>query len=171
MFASSRAGITLTPRQGQDTDQGQDKTVAMSQTTFSKVFSWWKMMIHVYWLKFHWSLFLGVQLTVWKNKKNPIILAQLMAWQQISNKPLSDPSMPHQRSNKPIIWPNNDLLYCPGGNFKNTYELSNLRAHKISMLTCIKMISFNEWVWYFVWNFKWCHWNSTQNILAIHWKM
>ena len=45
------------------------------------------------------------------------------------------------------------------------YELLNLRALKISMLCCIKIISFN-----FVWNFKGYLWNSTQNILPMHWK-
>ena len=33
-----------------------------SQTTFSNVFSWMKM--YEFWLKFHWSLFLRVQLTI-----------------------------------------------------------------------------------------------------------
>ena len=56
-----------------------------------------------------------------------------------------------------------------GGRFKNTYELLNLRALKISML--YKNISFNVWVRYFVWNFKGYLWNSIQNILPIHWKM
>ena len=34
-----------------------------------------------------------------------------------------------------------------------------------------KIVSFNEWVRYFVWNFKGALWNSTQNISAIQWKM
>ena len=34
-----------------------------------------------------------------------------------------------------------------------------------------KSISFNVWVRYFVWNFKWYLCNSTQNILPIHWEM
>ena len=58
----------------------------------------------------------------------------------------------------------------PGERFKNMYELLNLRALKISQC-CIKFISFNVWVRYFVWNFKGYLWNSTQNILLIHWKM
>ena len=33
----------------------------------------------------------------------------------------------------------------------------------------IKSTSFNVWVRYFVWNFKGTLWNSTQNILPIHW--
>ena len=33
----------------------------------------------------------------------------------------------------------------------------------------IKSTSFNVWVTYFVWNFKGTLWNSTQNILPIHW--
>ena len=36
---------------------------------------------------------------------------------------------------------------------------------------CIKVISYNVWVRYFVWNFKGNLWNSTQNIIPIHWKM
>ena len=34
-----------------------------------------------------------------------------------------------------------------------------------------KIVSFNVWVRYFVWNFKGTLWNSTQNILPIHWRM
>ena len=36
---------------------------------------------------------------------------------------------------------------------------------------CIKIVSFNVWVRYFVWNFKGTLWNSTQNISPIHWTM
>ena len=53
----------------------------------------------------------------------------------------------------------NDTL---GGRFKNAYELLNLRALKFQSF--IKIISFNVWVRYFVWNFKGYLWNSTQNI-------
>ena len=35
----------------------------------------------------------------------------------------------------------------------------------------IIVISFNVRVWYFEWNFKGYIWNSTQNIIPIHWKM
>ena len=35
----------------------------------------------------------------------------------------------------------------------------------------IKIVSFNVWITYFVWNFKGALWNSTQNILFMHWKM
>ena len=35
----------------------------------------------------------------------------------------------------------------------------------------IKSTSFNVWVRYFAWNFKGTLWNSTQNILPIHWKI
>ena len=44
------------------THWGRDKLNALSQTTFSNAFSWMKML--EYRLKFHWSLFLGVQLTI-----------------------------------------------------------------------------------------------------------
>ena len=56
-----------------------------------------------------------------------------------------------------------------GGVFKNAYELLTLRALTISMFH--KNLSFNVWVKYFEWNFKGILWNSTQNILPIHWKM
>ena len=39
-----------------------DKMAAISQTIFSDAFSWMKSFL--FWLKFHWSLFLRVQLTV-----------------------------------------------------------------------------------------------------------
>ena len=39
-----------------------DKMVAISQTIFSDAFSWKKSF--VFWWKFHWSLFLRVQLTI-----------------------------------------------------------------------------------------------------------
>ena len=51
-----------------------------------------------------------------------------------------------------------------GGRFKEAYELLNFQC-------CMKCISFNVWARYFVWNFKGYLWNSTQNILPIHWKM
>ena len=38
------------------------KMAAISQTTFSDAFSWMKSF--VFWLRFHWSLFLRVQLTI-----------------------------------------------------------------------------------------------------------
>ena len=40
------------------THWGRDKMDAISQTTFSNAISW------ISWLKFHWSLFLRVQLTI-----------------------------------------------------------------------------------------------------------
>ena len=44
---------------------GWDKMDAISQTTFSNAFSWMKMF--EFQLKFHWSLFLGVQLTIFQH--------------------------------------------------------------------------------------------------------
>ena len=44
------------------THWGRDKIAAIPQTTFSNAFSWIK--IYKFWLKFHWSLFLEVQLTI-----------------------------------------------------------------------------------------------------------
>ena len=55
-----------------------------------------------------------------------------------------------------------------GGRFKNTCGLLNPRA---LFYCCIKIVFFNVWVRYFVWNFKGSLWNSTQNITPIYWKM
>ena len=46
------------------THWGRDKMAAISQTTFSSAFSWMKMFELR--LKFHWSLFLRVQLTIFQ---------------------------------------------------------------------------------------------------------
>ena len=43
---------------------GRDKMAAISQTTLSNAFSWIGMF--EFWLKCHWSLSLGVQLTIFK---------------------------------------------------------------------------------------------------------
>ena len=47
------------------THWGRDKMDAIFQTTFSNGFSWMKM--YEFLLKFHWSLFLGVQLTIFQH--------------------------------------------------------------------------------------------------------
>ena len=47
------------------THWGRDKIGAIFQTTFSNAFSWMKM--YQYQLKFHWSLFLRVQLTIFQH--------------------------------------------------------------------------------------------------------
>ena len=46
-----------------------------------------------------------------------------------------------------------------------------LTSKTLKFKCCIKIVSFNVWVRYFVWNFKGTLWNSAQNILPIHWKM
>ena len=48
-----------------------------------------------------------------------------------------------------------------GGRFKNIYELLNPRALKISMLYKNRIFQCMAKIF----------WNSTQNILSIHWKM
>ena len=47
------------------THWGRDKMAAVSQTTFSNAFSWMK--IFEFRLKFHWSLFLRVQSTIFQH--------------------------------------------------------------------------------------------------------
>ena len=51
------------------------------------------------------------------------------------------------------------------GGFKNAYDLGFFKS---SLLYKLRIF---EWVRYFVWNFKGYLWNSTQNILPIHWKI
>ena len=64
------------------THWGRDKMAAISKTTFSHAFSWMKM--YEFRLRFHWSLFLMVQLTA---------LVQIMAWHRPGDKPLSEPML------------------------------------------------------------------------------
>ena len=54
--------IYASPGVNELTHWGRDKMDAISQTTFSSAFSWMKMF--EFRLKFHWSLFLRVQLTI-----------------------------------------------------------------------------------------------------------
>ena len=49
----------------QITHWGRDTMDAISQTTFSSAFSWMKMF--EYRLKFHWNLFLSIQLTIFQH--------------------------------------------------------------------------------------------------------
>ena len=62
---------------------------------------------------------------------------------------------------------------CRHGNQSGTYGrvMSSQIQELLKFQHCIKSVSFNVWVRYFVWNFKGTLWNSTQNILPIHWKM
>ena len=53
------------PYSFQLTHWGRDKMAAIFQTTFSNAFYWMK--IYEFRLKFHWSLFLRVQLTIFKH--------------------------------------------------------------------------------------------------------
>ena len=64
------------------------RKVAISfQRTFSNAFSWKK--IYKFGLKFHWSFFLRVQLTMFHHW----YLVQIMAWRRPGDKPLSEPMM------------------------------------------------------------------------------
>ena len=47
------------------THRGRDKMATISQMTFSVAFSWMK--IYKFWLKFHWSLFLGFKSTIFQH--------------------------------------------------------------------------------------------------------
>ena len=54
------------------THWGRDKMDAISQTTFSNAFSWMKM--YQFRSKFHWSLFLRVQLTIFHHGRRQAII-------------------------------------------------------------------------------------------------
>ena len=56
--------LLLSVRQNWLTHWGRDKIDAISQTTFSNAFSWMKM--HEFRLRFHWSLFLRFELTIFQ---------------------------------------------------------------------------------------------------------
>ena len=61
------------------THWGRDKMVAIFQTTFLKAFSWMKM--YKFRLRFHWSLFLRAQLTIFQHWFRPgakPLLSELM---------------------------------------------------------------------------------------------
>ena len=74
---------------------------------------------------------------------------------------------------------NYGLLCCVTGRshgvcYKKAFHLKKcFRAlkSKNSWNSNFVVLSFNVWTRYFVWNFKGSLWNSTQNILPIHWKM
>ena len=63
----------------------QDKMAAISQIVFSDAFSWMKNF--VFWLRFHWSLFLRFQLAITQH------LVQIMAWCRPGDKTLSEPTL------------------------------------------------------------------------------
>ena len=70
------------------THWGRDKMAAVSQTTLSNAFSWMKML--EFELRFHWSLFLRVQL---QQCSNIPALVQIMAWRRLGDKPLYEPML------------------------------------------------------------------------------
>ena len=91
---------------------------AISQITFSNAFLWMKV----------WSFDETIRFSVKCVPKAPInyksVLVQVMAWRRIDDKPLPEP----------MLTQFSDAYTGPGGRFKNTYELLNLRALKISKL-------------------------------------
>ena len=64
-----------------------DKLATISQPIFSDAFSWMKM--YEFRLRFHFILFLRVQLTIFQLPA----LVQIMAWRRIGDKPLSEPRL------------------------------------------------------------------------------
>ena len=88
------------------------------------------------------------------------------------------------RTSIPLSWPVNnatvdDLATQRAGasasmifpKFCWNITVSALGEELLNFQLWIKFTSFNVWVRYFVWNFKGNLWNSTHNILPIHWKI
>ena len=73
------------------THWGRDKMAAIFQTTFSNAFSWMKMF--EFRLRFHWSLFPRVQLTIFQH------------WFRSGDKPLSEPMMVSLLTDICVTWP------------------------------------------------------------------
>ena len=61
-----------------NTLRSREKNAAISQTTFSKAFSWMK--VHEFGLRFHWSLLIGIELTIITNPFNFRISLKLKMW-------------------------------------------------------------------------------------------
>ena len=59
----------------------------------------------------------------------------------------------------------------PGSILKMFTSLSICQWELLNLQFSTSYTSFNVWVRYFVWNFKGYLWNSTQNIIPIHWKI
>ena len=78
------------------THWGRDKMATIFQTTFSNAFSWMKM--YKFRLRFHWSLFPIVQLTI-------PALVPIMAWRRPGDKPLSEPMMASLLMHICVTWP------------------------------------------------------------------
>ena len=76
---------------------GRDKMDAIFQTTFFNASSLMKM--YQFRLRFHWSLFPGIQLT------NIPTLVPITAWRQPGDKPLFEPMMASLLMHICVTWP------------------------------------------------------------------
>ena len=96
------------------THWGRDKMAAVSQIMFSNAFSWMKMF--EFRLKFHWSLFLRVQLTIF------IVPSRRQAIIWTNDGKLTDAYMRHSASMRymcynmwqmlQVVGPKEPLIYC-----------------------------------------------------------
>ena len=81
----------------QSTHLSLDKMAAISQTTFSTACSSMKML--EFWFKFHWGLFLAIQLTIFQHRIG-------QSREIYSNSvPLSPPHWPYPKRIRPLSWP------------------------------------------------------------------
>ena len=68
-----------------------------------------------------------------------------------------------------VQWQRYGSILGKGGIQKHLWSIKSKCSWNFHLW--MKFTSFNVWVRYFVWNFKGYLWNSTQNIIPIHWKI
>ena len=93
-------GVQLTISGYWLTHWGWDEIAAISQIIFSYAFSWIELKPYNFRFRFHWSLFLRFQLTIFQHwfvfkvrVSNIPSLVQIMAWRRPGGKLLSEPMM------------------------------------------------------------------------------
>ena len=127
---------------------GQEKIAAISHTTFSNAFSWMKM--YEYHFRFHWSLFLRFELTIfqhwlrwchdaWSVPSHYLDQWWLVYWCIYVSHSLSELSIwcSNQKSAGPVLthWPLWDFAIMINWEFSNSYQ------EFVSWAFCLKLQS------------------------------
>ena len=122
----------------------RDKMAAVwQQTTFSNVFSWMKM--YEFQLKFHWNLFLRVQLTIFP------ALFQIMDWRRPGGNLLSEPIMVRLQTHICITRPHWVNTFRPE---LNSFHIADIFKEKkivfrfkfcCILFVCVEMIIVHHW--------------------------
>ena len=121
------------------THWGRDEMVAILPTTFSNALYWMKM--NEFRLRFHWSLFPRIQLTIFQN------CFHIMSLRRLGDKPLSEPMVVRLPTHICVIrlpWDlKNGFCYTqstPHNNYGVLTQFNLLRCF-IELSTCMKWIS------------------------------